>query len=373
MNKQKRIATLAGLWALAEIGAAASPNAAATSAVPPSICSRLAAQMRRSPALVVKDLTVPKMLPWIVSALPHPAEREPVYRFLAPKWRLPLPPTLESLPGTDLFMASTILGSGDCLNAMFFEWKRGRPLRPLGWPPISTGACSRDGVWGGLATVLGQPAYIEYGSLDPNNMDALVAIASWEGRNWGQPCPVSIRFTYGYEVTQLYCGTGHRVCNAAGKIAPDVKRRFHAYSVSFIQAFNSGVPFPKFHFHGPLSKTDQTLVAHARQIGMPRQIVPVSDARPAWLQHFHPFGAEYFPLILEGTRYVGVATRTANPRTAYLRHHWVFILFQAPSSSSQRLVPLAIFAVHRGTTGVKSIQATDEFVLPNDRVRIPVR
>jgi hypothetical protein len=101
--------------------------------------------------------------------------------------------------------------------------------------------------------------------------------------------------------------------------------------------------------------------------------VPVSDARPAWLQHFHPFGAEYFPLILEGRRYVGVATRTANPRTAYLRHHWVFILFQAPSSSSQRLVPLAIFTVHRGTTGVKSIQATDEFALPNDSVRIPVR
>lgn len=43
MNKQKRIATLAGLWALAEVGAAASLNAAATPAVPPSICSRLAA------------------------------------------------------------------------------------------------------------------------------------------------------------------------------------------------------------------------------------------------------------------------------------------------------------------------------------------
>lgn len=84
MNKQKRIATLAGLWALAEIGAVW-PTAEATPVVPPSICSRLAAQMRRSPARVIMDQTVPKMLPWIVSALRHQAEQEPVYRFLAPK------------------------------------------------------------------------------------------------------------------------------------------------------------------------------------------------------------------------------------------------------------------------------------------------
>jgi hypothetical protein len=73
MNKQRRIATLAGLWALAEI-IAVWPTAKATPAVPPSVCSRLAAQMRRSPALVVKDQTVPKMLPWIVSALPREGE-----------------------------------------------------------------------------------------------------------------------------------------------------------------------------------------------------------------------------------------------------------------------------------------------------------
>ena len=372
MNKRKRVATLAGLCALAEIGAVWQ-TAEATPAVPPSICSRLAEQMRRSPARVVKDQTVPKMLPWIVSALPRQPEQEPVYRFLAPRWRLPLPPTIESLPGTDLFMASTILGSGDCLNAMFFEWKPGGPLRLTGWPPISTGACGRQGVWGGLAMVLGQPAFIEYGSLDPNDRDALVAIAPWDGKNWGRPCPLSIRFTYRYEVTQLYCAAAEGVCDAAGRIAPEVKRRFHAYSVSFIQAFNSGVPLPKFQFRGALSKKDQMLVALARQIGMPKHIVPVSDARPAWLRHFHPFGSEYFPLTLQGTRYVGLATATANPHTAYLRHHWVFILFEAPNSSSPRLVTLAIFAVHRETSGVKSVQARDEFALPNDSVRIPIR
>ena len=372
MSRRKRITTLTALCALAGIGAVWTA-AEATAAAPPSICSRLAAQMRRSPAQVVKDQTVPQMLPWIVNASPHQAEQEPVYRFLAPKWHLPLVPTIESLPGTDLFMASTILGSGDCLNAMFFEWQPGRPLRLLDWPPVATGACSRQGVWGGLATVLGRPAYIEYGSLDPDNMDALIAIAPWEGKNWGRPCPVSIRFTYGYDVTQLYCGAADRVCNAAGKVAAEVKRRYHAYSVSFIQAFNSGVAPPKFHFQGALGKQDRMLVARARQIGLPEHIVPVSGANPAWLRHFHPYGSEYFPLTLDGTRYVGVATRSANPRTAYLRHHWLFILFQPPSSDRRRLLALAVFTVHRGTSGVKSIQATDEFALPNDSVRIPVR
>lgn len=52
MNNQTRIATLAGLWALVEIGAVW-PTAEATPAVPPSICSQLAAQMRRSPALEI--------------------------------------------------------------------------------------------------------------------------------------------------------------------------------------------------------------------------------------------------------------------------------------------------------------------------------
>lgn len=372
MNKHKCITPLAALCALAAIGAIW-PTAEATPAAPPSICSRLVAQMRRSPAQVVKDQTVPRLLPWIVSASPRPAEQEPVYRFLAPKWRLPLVPTIESLPGTDLFMASTILGSGDCLNAMFFEWKRGQPLRVLHWPPVSTGACSRQGVWGGLATILGQPAYMEYGSLDPNGMDALIAIAPWDGKDWGPPCPVSIRFTYRYDVTQLYCGAADRVCNAAGKVAAEVKRRYHAYSVSFIQAFNSGVALPKFQFQGALSGQDRTLVARARQIGIPRQIVPAGGADPAWLHHFHPYGSEYFPLTLDGTRYVGVATRSASSRTAYLRHHWAFILFQAPTSGSRRLLALAAFTVHRGTSGVKSIQAADEFAVPNDSVRIPVR
>lgn len=57
-----------------------------------------------------------------------------------------------------------------------------------------------------------------------------------------------------------------------------------------------------------------------------------------------------------------------------VEHHWVFILFQAPNASSQRLVPLAAFTVHRVTDGVRSIEARNDSAPANDTesTRIPV-
>jgi len=369
MDKSKRCATLLGLWALAGIGGI-SPTAKAVSAASPSICSRLAAQMSRSPATVVKDQTVPKMLPWIVSALPHAAEGEPVYRFLAPKWHLPLSPAIESLPGTDLYMASTILGSADCLNGMFVEWKPGGILRVLGWPRIPTDACSRTGVWGSLAMVLGQPAYIEYGSLDPTNLDSVVVIAPWTGKDWGPPCPVSIRFSYGYDVTLLYCGPAKAVCNAARKVAPEVQRRYEAYSARFIEAFNNGIPFPKFQFRGPLDAKDRALVARARRLGIPTNVTPGSGAAPAYMRNLNPGATEYFPLPLEGKLYLGAADHKAYPNSSW--PEWLFFVFEPPTARSRQLVPLAVITVQRGTTGVKSIEARNESAPPDESARLPM-
>ncbi|HJS92326.1 MAG TPA: hypothetical protein VJ738_20340 [Steroidobacteraceae bacterium] len=370
MNRQTRIAILVNLWAVAGIGAVC-PTGSAKSAVAASICSRLVRQMRLSPATVAKDETVPKMLPWIVPAQPHQAEEEPVFPFFAPKWHLPLPPTIESLPGTDLFMASTILGSMDCLNGMFIEWKRGSAVRVLSWPDIPTSACSRAGVWGGLATVLGQPAYIEYGSLNPNNMDSVVVIAPWEGKNWGRPCPVSISFTYRYDVTLLDCGATKELCDAARRVAPEVKRRYDAYLVSFNEAFTNGVPFPKFRFRGPLSAGDRAIVARARRIGIPKSVAPGTGAPPAWLRNLNPGAAEYFPLPLDGKLYLGAADSKVYPSTGW--PGWVFFVFETPTASGQRLIPLAAFTVNRVTSGVRSIEAKNNSTPASDSARIPMR
>lgn len=379
MECRKRIAIVVQRCAVAGIGAAWS-IAVANAAVAPSICLRLATQMRGSPATVLEDRSAPKMSPWIITAVARPADGEPVYRYLPPVWRRmggngATFPTIESLPGTDLSLVSAIAGSGDCLNFTFFEWREGSALRVVGDPPMSLGPlCSREGAWGGLATVLGQPAFIAYGSLDPDNMDSLLIVAPWTGKTWGRPCPVSIRFRYRYEVTPLYCGAAKDLCNAASGVAPEVKRRYHAWDVSFAEAFNGGGGLPpRFQFGNALSPQDQAIVARAQSMGIPQHLTPASDGGPEWLHHLSPYGSVFFPLRLGRNLYVGAAARSANASTAYSGRHWLFMVFQAPNASSQRLVPLAAFTVDRVTDGVRSVEARNDSAPASDAesTRIP--
>ncbi|MGH8169547.1 MAG: hypothetical protein ACRETJ_03305, partial [Steroidobacteraceae bacterium] len=356
------------------------PSARAKSVIAPSICSRLVTQMRGSPATVLKDQSVPKMLPWIVNAVSRPAEGEPVYRYLPRIWRTmggrgATFPTIESLPGTDLSMVSAIAGSGDCLQLSFFEWKQGSAFRAIDFPPMSLDSlCSRDGVWGGLAAVLGQPAFIAYGSLDPSNMDSLLVIAPWDGKRWGRACPVSIRFRYRYDLTRLYCGAFEAVCDAARKVAAKVKRRYDTWATSSAALFNDlGRSAPRFQFGGPPSARGQALVARARLVGTrPRKFAPGSDAGRAWLRQLVPNSTEYFPLTLDGNLYAGAASLSR--RTKFTRPDWLFIVFQPPSAGSRRLVPLAAFKVHRVTSGVRSITARNESASANEMqsTKIPI-
>jgi hypothetical protein len=378
MDRQKRIATILSLCAVAGIRVGWS-TAAAKSAIAPSICARLVAQMRAAPATVLNDRVVPKMRPWIINAVSRPAQGDPAYRYLPHEWHImggrgASSPTIETLPGTDLSMISAIAGSGDCLQSQFFERRQANAVRVLNGWPIAAGLCSRQDTWGGLAMVLGEPAFIAYGSLNPDNMDSLLIIAPWKGNAWGRACPVSIRFTYRYEVTQLYCGAPERVCAAAHKVAAEVRRRYHAWDVSDNEAFNDyGHTGPKFRFRGAPSAHGRALVALARKLGIPRHLAPAHRARAAWLQRIRPYAAVYFPLKLNGTLYVGAATRTSNRYPAYLWHHWVFIVFTPPNARTHRLTSLAAFTVHRITSGVRSIEARNESAPANETqsTRIP--
>lgn len=377
MNMQRRIAILAGLWALAEIGAAWR-TAEATPAVLPSICSRLAAHMRRSPAVVIGGRTVPNMLPWIVNASPYEAEQEPVYRFLAPKWRLPLPPTLESLPGTDLFMASRILGSGDCLNAMFFEWKSGSALRPVG-DPGKSGPCGRLGQSGGLAAVLGQPAYVESEPLNPSTSGSVVHITPWRSSGWGPACHVSIQLIHQYPVRLRYCGSDRAVCSAARQVAPAVERRYETYSAEQLADFNEigTFSFRGFFFQGTPTADGRALVSRARRMAMSRVTAAESAGAPSWLRVVIPADVAFFPLSLDDKLYVASATGGADP-TELIR--WILpnpdrylgpvdpnagrgallVVYRAPSGGNQQLVPLAVIAMHSRMSGVKSIETGDD-------------
>lgn len=141
--------------------------------------------------------------------------------------------------------------------------------------------------------VLGEPAFIAYGPLNPDNMDSLLIVAPWKGKRWSRACPVSIRSQYRYEVTRLYCDAMKKVC----------------------------------------------------------------DAAPAWLRQLNSREFEYFPLKLAGHLYIGAAGRWVEYHTAHFRSHWLFILSQVPNAGSQRLAVAAAFTVHRLTSSVRSIEA----------------
>lgn len=361
---------------VAVAGAVLSPTAGAKSATEPSICTGLVAQMRRSPATVVKDnsrqLEHPESLgydhwmPWITTTNFRVSSDSGAFRGIDSEWathrKTPSPPGLtsvEALPGTGLFVANAILGSGDCLHTMFVDWKRGSHLRVIPKPQLGLDLCGRDNnpAWANPAMVLGQPAYIGSRSLNETNGGALMIIARWNGKGWAPPCPVSIRFTYRYTVTLLYCGASRRVCNAARRLTPEATRRYEEYESRVFDALNDHSPVPKFDFHRNSGAQGRLLVARARRIGIPKRVLPASAAPPVWLRHLNPVDAEYFPLRVDGKMYVGAADIKVIPSSG--PSPLVFV-FRAPRRSARRLIPLAVLAAQRVTSGVKSIQARNE-------------
>jgi hypothetical protein len=385
MNRKKRIAILVNVCGLAGICMIV-PAAQAESPAARSICSRLAAQMLASRATVLKDLVVRKtMQPWIVNASSQPAQGDPAYRQLPPVWRTmggrgATFPTIESLPGTELSMVSAIAGSGDCLQYQFFERKQGDALRILGDPPIESDLCSRHGKWGSLAIVLGEPAFIAYGSLNPDDNGSLLNIMPWKGTYWGQACHVSIRLMHRYPARLLYCGSDRAVCDAARRVAPAIERRYETYSAEQLADFNEigSFSFQGFQFQSAPTAEGRVLVGRARRIAMSRVTAAESRGAPSWLRVVIPADVAFFPLRLVDKLYVASTTGGADPPSLIRRivphanrylgaagtKHGpgsLLVVYQPPPARSHQLVPLAVFTMHSQTSGVKSIQAGDNY------------
>ncbi len=356
-------------------GAALCISAGARTTDAPSICTRLVAQMRRSPTTVIKDWREPTRAdslwygpwrPWITVTKFGVSSDSGAFRRVDSKWATrfkgPFAPgvrSVDALPGTGLFVGSAILGSGHCLTTLFVEWKWGKRLRVIPRPQLPLPLCELENnpSWANPAMVLGEPAYVGSRALNGSDAGQLMFIARWSGNRWTRPCPVSIRFTYRYAVTLLYCGTSSGVCNAARRLIPEVFRRYGAYETSVFDAMNDRTPVPKFHFRGVPGTRERLLLARARRIGLPKRIAPGSGAPPVWLRHLNPADVEYFPLRVDGKEYVGAADYRAYP---WPWPNPVFLVFRAPRASARRLVPLAAFAAHSLASGIKSIQARNE-------------
>lgn len=382
MNRKKRIAIISTLFGLAGIGMLA-PDARAKAPTTPSICSRLVAKLRASPTTVLNDLVVKKtMLPrWIVNPSSHPAQGDPAYRHLPPVWRImggrgATFPTIETLPGTALSMVSAIAGSGDCLQYQFFERKPGGAVRLLSSPPIQSDLCSRDGTSGGLATVLGKPVFIVYGSDNPDNNGLRLNIMPWNETDWGPACNVSIQWRHRYPVRLRYCGSDRAVCVAARKIAPAVERRYERYSAEQLADFNQigTFSFKRFQFQSILTAEGRALVGRARDIAMSRITEDERHGAPSWLRNVIPADVAFFSLRLDRKLYVATTsspdlTRWVVPHAkryfgevgAERKHASLLVVYQAPRAHSHQLVPLAVLTMHSGTSGIKAIEAGDGY------------
>jgi hypothetical protein len=277
-------------------------------------------------------------------------------------------------------MVSAIAGSGDCLQYQFFERKQGGALRIVGDPPIDSDLCSRDGTWGSLATVLGEPAFIAYGSPNTDENGSLMNIMPWKGTYWGQACHVSIRLMHRYPVRLLYCGSDRAVCDAARRVAPAVERRYETFSAEQLADFNEVGTFSLqgFRFQSAPTAEGRVLVGRARRIAMSRVAAAESRGAPSSLRVVVPADVAFFPLRLVDKLYVVSITGGADPAglirwivphaKRYLgavgTNHGpgsLLVVYQPPRARSRQLVPLALVTMHSQTSGVKSIQAGDNY------------
>lgn len=383
MNRKKRIAIILNLCGFAGISMIA-PGAQAKSPANASICSRLVAKLRAAPGTVLSNMVVKKTMltPWIVNASSHPAQGDPAYRHLPPVWRImggrgATFPTIESLPGTALSMVSAFAGSADCLQYQFFERKRGGAVHLLGSPPIESDLCSRDGTSGSLATVLGKPAFVVYGSDNPDIKGAHLNITPWKGASWGQACHLSIQRMHRYPVKLRYCGADRAVCVAARKIAPAVERRYEGYSAEQLRDFNEigRFSFRGFRFQDTLTARGRALVARARHIAMSRVTAAQSHGAPTPLRSVFSADVAFFSLRLGGDLYVASATRGSNlirwivpPAKGYFasvagdrNNGSLLVVYQTPRARNHHLVPLAVLTMHSRTSSTESIEAGDGY------------
>ena len=273
------------------------------------------------------------------------------------------PESFERLPKSGLMRvsASGVHMFGYCSrgfppsHAMYFERRRATVLELLALPSLDLTPCRTRQGWRNLATVLGEPAYIESEALDATRSDSRLRIQPWLGTRWGPSCSVAIRFTYRSKITrQLFCGTHRSVCMAVRKIAPALQRRYQLYLINAAEAVTNHAGAPLIHFGDSLSAHARVLIGRARRIATVHALAAASTAKPAGLAHLRLQDVEYFPLRLNGTAYLGAIAPVAYGDRV------LFGVYRVPRAHSARLVPVAVFKLRWQVAQVKSIRVRDK-------------
>jgi hypothetical protein len=270
--------------------------------------------------------------------------------------------SIERMPGTDIYMASTVQGTLDCQTSVFLKAARVANAKPITEPMRFRDV---DVCWtrsGDLGRVFDRPAFIVHGTLNDHTNDEDISVVPWSGRSWGKACKVSFAFRKVFALTRTFCGD-HDICKAGEAIAVDVATAYDKARVHDSADLN-------FRY-GP-APTDVAIEAVRRatkglgsDVSTPEfpTFGAVSSANvPAYTADSFVFsynGFTLFPLMLNGKDYVGA-----------IGHYGVGwresgrTLFAIYSEDNGTLTPLAGFEVDLTNGGL--ISATVERAAPKN-------
>lgn len=358
-------------------------------AVPqPSLCQRLASKVRHAPSVValrsdpLKAWVSGTRAEWPLEPGSAPSAANTLLRhtlesrgFMSSRQ----PAELKHLAGTDVYMLGTMGGSAECQTAAFARVGRDKKALLLPNPKGYTAPCWN--VHGQLATVLGDPAYVELGTAGMNDPDTLIRVTPWvTGTGWGKPCQLVFRMQRKFVLTKRYCGS-QTVCRAAESMAVSVARAYFSYRhLPKPPKFSFG-PYnlvPNFSYPrqskegGPLSaivsrawhllmNLEQTrspggqglyslLTAEFPTFGHPE-----SDGR--WGDSFSYVDFALFPVTLNGRHYLGAVGLDGIGWKEGSRT--LVALYAAPTPAARTLTPLAGFVVSHPAVAVKNLIVTE--------------
>lgn len=203
-------------------------------AAEPSLCSRLADEIRQAPAATWTQAD--PLSAWVQRA--QPATASPTVSALAgdARWhdRLSVPESrplpVQQLEGTPIYMVDEVAGSAACQSLLLIHAQPGQPAREIAPPFDLDGAdmslCTTQSA--GFARVLGQPAFIVGGAPFMTSPDLDYRIATWSGGAWTQRCRLTVRRTTAMTVGQRYCAPGGKVCDAGQPVARRLAQAYEA-------------------------------------------------------------------------------------------------------------------------------------------------
>jgi hypothetical protein len=359
----------------------APPLANAATAEPSSLCQQLAAQVWQSGAVSDGSLS-PRVAAvmtddprkWgpheaaVNEFLRHEMEAHGLLSASAPGSNL----ELEHLPGTQVYMGTTVGGTAECQSSTFAQVESDGSVRVLPEPQGYTAPCWN--VQGSLGTVLGHPAYIETGTVSATTGDTLTRVTPWTAGGWGRACQLTVELNYKFQLAKQFCGD-QAVCLAAGAIAADVAREYFAYRsqpAPLMKPLGPGEQVPDFQYlhggaigpQGAAAVTDAWhILARQNQAQFPS--APLNYGlytspfptfgyhapNDTWDYSFSYVNFAMLPLMLDGHSYLGAVGHNGVGWREGART--LIAVYAVPSPEQRDLVPLAGFAVDRVPNGLK--------------------